>query len=86
MTDYLSIYVVYKNPRDFPGKYVVRLQKVYSGGRIEICADEDNFQVEDDLNNIHYWIWRHSTLAGRVADCRLTRNSGDDPAIFETWI
>jgi hypothetical protein len=68
-------YVVYRNPSDYPGLYVVRRHWVHSGGPIAEAAplivtqslDSARAVIPADLYNI-----------GRYPE--------DDPAILEVWV
>jgi hypothetical protein len=79
MDDVLSMYVVYFNPSDFPGKYVIRRHWVDKGPP-RIRHDQEPAAVEDTLQgvrkkvpNIEYYV-------------RLERDPEDDPSIVEIWI
>jgi hypothetical protein len=67
----LTIWTVYKNPRDFPGHWVLRAHDVPGGPRAD-CFVSKNY----------LGVIRHLPM-GMV---RMTRFENDDPVIFETWI
>jgi len=76
----LTIWVIYENPSDFPGRFVVRPQRIYPGGQVEIPPEPT--AVVDSLE-----LARWHVNAGR-APGDLTwfpRQSEDDPSIVETW-
>lgn len=70
----LTVWTVYVNPADYPGKWVLRGFDVGSGGlrRREECT------VADSLEMI-----RAQLPLGLV---RLDRAPGDDPVIYESWV
>jgi len=73
--EHLSLWVIYDNPRDHPGKFVVREQRVLGGGRIwlsPVC------ELARDLQEA-----REKLPAGLYP---LGRQEGDDPAIAEVWV
>lgn len=69
--DILAIYTVYRNPRDFPGKWVLRIHRV-PGGPDRECW------VRDSLDEVRALIPLDLVL--------LPRNPADDPVIHETWM
>jgi len=75
MSDRLSLWVIYKSPRDYPGKYVIREQRVLDGGKIWISPVCD---LARDLREA-----REKLPIGLYP---LGRMEGDDPAIAEVWI
>ena len=68
------MFVVYFNPQDFPGKYVVRRHVV---GRGTVTIDAEPLIVCDSL---------HQARSAIPADTRLDRNPDDDPVIVEVWL
>ena len=64
------MFVVYFNPQDFPGKYVVRR---HVGTR----PDAEPLIVCDSL---------HQARSAIPADTRLDRSPDDDPVIVEVWL
>ena len=70
----MNLYTVYKDPSDYPGKFVIR-RFVISGGNVEpanlIC-------VEDDLE----------TALTRLPPglVKIDRFENDDPKILEVWM
>lgn len=76
MTDYLYMWTVYHDPKDFPGKYVVRKWRVGNGGLLEAAVAPD--AVCASLEEA-----RASVPQGKV---KLGRNAPDDPCIVETWV
>jgi len=74
----ISLWVIYFNPSDFPGRFVVREWLVIDGA---IYANPQSFNC-DDLENARAFAHGFSPLQlvniGRFADY--------DPAIFEVWV
>lgn len=70
-------YAIYKNPRDFPGKIVVRRGTITPGG---FTADPAPLFVGDDLAAARAAIPEPEGLA------LVPRLPEDDPAIVEVWI
>jgi hypothetical protein len=71
----LTLWVIYKNPSDYPGKFVLRAQVAYPGGEVRLHPD---CMVCDTLEQA-----REGVPPGLVL---LTRAPEDDPVIYETWI
>lgn len=79
-TDLVSVWVVYRNPKDFPGKFVLREQR--AGWDFEkneeiilpspLCVVEDTY--EKLSKHIPFGLFR------------LNRMDADDYCILETWI
>ena len=72
----LTIWVIYKDPRDYPGKFVVRCQDVSFEGNITAHAD---CTVHESLS------------AARVGPAerglvRIGRHPKDEPQIVECWV
>lgn len=72
---FMDQYVVYKNPRDYPGKFVVRHWAIMKGGNIQkgdcLAVSESK---ESALESIPPGLYK------------LPRQPNDDPAIVEVWI
>lgn len=75
MPEPLSIFTVYENPSDYPGKFVVRRWLIVGGRPL---ADREPFAVADTLETA-----RSSVPVGRAM---LTRHRDDDPVIVEVWL
>lgn len=75
----LEVIVVYKNPSDFPGKFVARSQRALANGTIQAAVEP--LIVADTLEAVQLTIQR--TRPGLI---RLPRYPHDDVAIYETWI
>lgn len=73
--DILTIWTVYENPRDYPGKFVVRAYDVCAGGAV---AARLECTVRDSLDEA-----RAAVPAGLYW---MNRNPVDDPTIVETWL
>lgn len=71
MTDKLTIWTVYQNPRDHPNRWVLRAHDVPGGARAD-CVVRKTYQA----------LIQHIPT-GCV---RMTRWPGDDPMIVESWI
>lgn len=72
--DALPMWVVYANPSDFPGKFVVRRQLVYAG---QVVPDHKPRFVGDSLEEA-----RASIPPGLY---RQNRHPEDESQIVETW-
>jgi len=72
----LPFYIVYKNPLDYPGKYVVRIHRLRGGG---LVADEEPYMVEDTYAPID----QRMTSRGLV---KFLRSDGDPMSVKETWL
>jgi hypothetical protein len=70
--DALRIFVVYKNPRDYPGRYVVRQYAIGHTVGSAWCFVADSLEA--------------ARTAIPPDRCRLERMPEDDPVIVETWI
>jgi hypothetical protein len=74
----LPIYVITKNPQDYPGKYVVRVQFPTKDPRRPIAVGP----VIAVVGNLR--------AARRALDplpvVRMQRHPDDDPVIVETWL
>ena len=66
------IWTIYHNPRDFPGRFVVR---VFYGE----CAERD-CTTHDTLEDARI------SVCARGASCNLHRAPADNPVIVESWI
>jgi hypothetical protein len=73
---FMSVWSIYFNPRDFPGKYVARRHDIYRGDK-EPRASEEHF-VADSLDTV-----RDKLPLGLVC---LSRSDADEPHILETWL
>jgi hypothetical protein len=71
----LTIFVIYQNPSDYPGKFVVRAQDALPSGEVRPHPD---CIVCDTIEQA-----RETVPPGLVL---LTRAPDDDPVIYETWI
>jgi len=68
-------WVIYKNPSDYPNKYVVRCLVAVKG---EVLADMEPTTVVDTLE----------AARARVPDgtVMVARHPSDDPVIVEVWL
>lgn len=72
----LVVYTIYRKPKDFPDKFVVRVFCI-SEGPEPIPAAKPH-AVVDTLEEARLSVPPH--LVG------ITRSPGDDPSIVETWL
>jgi hypothetical protein len=72
--DTMTIWTVYQNPSDYPGKWVLRGHDVGSG---TVTPQKDCF-VADSYDLVI------TALPSGLQ--RLHRFPGDDPVIYETWL
>lgn len=70
----MDLYVVYHNPRDFPGQHVIRKQTA-GRGTVAIAAKPLVMRTLEEV--------RAALPAGLV---RLERDPGDDPCVVEVWV
>jgi hypothetical protein len=75
MNNLLTIWVIYQNPRDFPGKWVLRGQTAGPGG---VITPLPQCVVVDSLDEA-----RTHVPYGLVC---MTRHPDDDPVIYEVWL
>jgi hypothetical protein len=73
---FMCVWTVYYDPRDFPGKYVVRRHDIFRGR--EGSHPSSEHYVADSLTEI-----RGRVPFGLV---RLGRSEGDDAKIVEVWL
>lgn len=71
----LSIFVIYHNPKDYPGKFVVR-EHASRPGQVLVCRKPVAIvgSIAEARASLHAGLFR------------MARHEKDDPAIFETWI
>lgn len=74
----LTMYAVYKNPDDYPGKYVVR--RCYAGG--DVPAGKVGMDVICDVSD-DYDMAMSFIPDGCV---RIDRSPNDVPCVMETWM
>jgi len=72
-------YVLYKNPSDYPGKYVLRRWHIVPGNP-EPVPQNDFLLVSENLETINEFILRDPNLVW------LQRHPTDDPCIMGVWI
>lgn len=70
----MEIWVVYENPSDYPGKYVLRRQTAEKGS----ISKDSECVVKDSYEELIEHIPQGKT--------RINRDLQDDPVIMETWI
>lgn len=71
----LDMYVIYKNPSDYPGMYVLRK---WAAGPGKIMAEKEPMIVTEFLEEARQKVPRGLYMAERTKD--------DDPAIYEVWL
>lgn len=72
-TDVIDMYGIYDNPKDAPGKFIVRRWEVRAGK-----VEGKERVIWDTLEEA-----RKSVSNGRTA---IPRQPSDDPCIVETWM
>lgn len=72
----LSVYVVYENPLDFPGMFVLRRQVIYRDGTI--TPDPEPLAIDPDVAVV-----RRALPEGLFP---IPRFPEDDPAILEVHV
>ena len=73
--DEVRVWVIYQDPSDYPGKFVVRRQVAGRGG---VTADREPVAVVESIEAAR------AVLPSGLY--RMHRHSEDDPVIVETWI
>ena len=72
-------YTIYRNPRDYPGRCVVRGWTIVRGEhQHELIVDAEPLAIVDTVEEA-----RAAVPPGLV---RLDRLPGDDPVIVEVWL
>lgn len=72
--DVLTVWTIYRNPRDYPGRWVLRAFDV----SVEGTKARSECVVAQTLEEV-----RIALPPGRVP---LGRANGDDPAVYECWV
>jgi hypothetical protein len=72
----LAMWTVYKNPSDYPGKFVARRFDVDASGP----KPSASIIVMDDLEKLR------DVLEFELGLVKLMRSPGDEPQIVETWL
>ncbi len=78
MTQHLSIWTIYNNPNDSPGKYVARRYEIDQ-------ATPDHFE-DNDISTVRAWIYTEALKFGQGEPFCLPRLHNDDPVIVESWV
>ena len=73
--DLLTIWVIYRHPSDYPGKWVLRGQDAMRDGTVR---PHGKLVVADSLEAARAWLPPGLDL--------MQRHPADDPAIYETWL
>ncbi len=74
MSDVLTMFVIYKHPKDYPDKWIVRRWTVDSNG-----SQPDLMHAEADSLEL-----ARTFIPGGMV--RLSRNRDDDEAFYESWV
>jgi hypothetical protein len=72
-------YVLYKNPSDYPGKFVLREWHIVHGNPNPVPVDKP-VMIEDNVDSIQKLMDANPNLYW------LQRSKDDDPCILGTWI
>ncbi len=85
----LTLYVIYENPTDYPGKFVIRRNFVarstsfdHKGSTRVVVADEPDF-IADTYEGLAAFLWPKIRDLGLT---KLARDPTDPPQIREVWI
>jgi hypothetical protein len=70
----LVFWVIYRHPRDYPDKWVLRGQEITKAG---VKAQQGCF-VADTLEEVRAQV--------PLGNTRLARHPDDEPAIYEVWL
>jgi hypothetical protein len=73
----LPLFIVYKSPSDYPGKFVLRRWHVGSG-KLDAISDRDPIAVADSLKEVRDKVPSWCVNIGRY--------DFDDPVILEVWV
>lgn len=71
----MNLYVIYENPSDYPGQFVLRRFCLHTG---QIVPDEVPLTVADTLEGARQGLPHGVIWSARQPD--------DDPAICEVWL
>lgn len=75
-TSPLIMFTIYKDPTDYPGKFVTRRCAILPGS---IAMDDEPLAVVDTLEAAR------DAIPTRALVC-MARSPGDEPQIVETWL
>lgn len=78
----INLWVVCKNPRDFPGQYTARRQEISKAG---IRPTEDLF-VGFTLESVRESLRSRAEQMGYGRLDRMEPGEGEDPVIVEVWL
>lgn len=70
-------YVILKNPKGYPGKYIVRVRRISGGDSV---ADPTPVSIQDSLEAAR------AAISGTDTLLCLPRGPHDDPDVIETWM
>lgn len=79
MSSELPVYVLYADPLDYPGQYVVREHRVGPGGQVRPCRDVITVRSMDSTNSAAlieeftehglHWLGRHDQDDVKIVGC-----------------
>ena len=78
--DRITLWNIYYNPSDFPGKYVVRRYYSVLEGEKGVSQVDLHADVFDTLEQAREFLPKNQGLVN------LGRNPNDDPVIVEVWV
>ena len=73
----MFIIVIYRNPLDFPDKWVARV--------FENDRPKHHYCVADKYKDVLDWGLQELREKGNYAPTRMPRQANDEPQIFEVW-
>jgi hypothetical protein len=76
--DRIRHWVIYRNPSDYPGKFVVREWTIAFGDNPEPTPSATVTAIKDTIDEARTFVPNGYVNIGRMQN--------DDPAIFEVWI
>lgn len=85
----LTVWVIYFNPTDYPGKYVLRAHDVFAGNPEPVIRP--TCVVRSSLEEARaacptFQMHEHDGRTYATELVRMERHPSDDPTIVETWI
>lgn len=83
LSNQMTMYVVYANPTDYPGKWVVRRWDVDIDHPGMLLVSAEPLAVCSSLQEAREAVLQKGDGVSGVC---LPRHDADDPAIWETWV
>lgn len=80
--DAINMWVVCKNPRDYPGQYTARRSVITRGGIVKTS----DLLLAFSLETVRQLVRSRAEQMGYLRLDRLERQEEDDPVIVEAWI